>query len=183
NPTDAELAKRIRNSESHAFKILYYRYFEALYGFIWQQTRNYELSEDLTQEVFYRIWAGRKKVNPQRAIKSYLYRTAKNLVIDHRRKQSLEREYWTRTQSGQAQNLEADEIDIRDEILSTIDDLPEPLRIVFTLSRFEGLKYKEIAETLNVSIKTVQSRMSKALKILQEKLHHLLTNTIFLHFF
>ncbi len=181
--TDAELTKAVKASDATAFEALYFRYSKAIFSFTWRQTKNYELANDLTQETFATVWNSRKNLKPDKPIKNYLYRVAKNLTIDHLRKSVREADYLNQNPSVQSLSYQDDDFELREQIIAAVDRLPEPLKFVFSLSRFEGFKNREIAETLDISIKTVESRLSKALKILQKKLHPFLTTLPFLHFF
>jgi len=179
NASDAELTEAIKASDHTAFKALYYRYFEALFRFLYRQTNDEELSKDLLQEVFSRVWKSREHLDPQQPIKSYLYRIGHNLVIDHRRKlhpvDSLD------AHPEIEPSYAADEsFDLHDKIQAAINQLPEPVRLVFTMNRFDEIKYAEIAAALNISVKTVEARMSKALTILREKLAPFLVGLLFL---
>lgn len=168
--TDAELVLAIKAADHIAFKTLYYRYFEALFRFLWRQTGDAELAKDLLQETFARLWKKRENLDAQQSIKSYLYRISHNLVIDHRRqnRQPLDSlEAHAEISSSHSLN---DQIDLSDKVDKAIQSLPEPVRLVFTMNRFDGFKYAEIAAALNISVKTVEARMSKALAILREKL-------------
>ncbi|MDZ7288385.1 MAG: RNA polymerase sigma-70 factor [candidate division KSB1 bacterium] len=167
---DAELTAAIKVSDHAAFKTLYFRYFEALFRFLWRLTSDAELSKDCVQEVFSRIWNNREHLDPHQPIKSYLYRIGYNLVIDHRR-QNKQRLDSLEAHPEIAPSYSADEpFELRDKIEDAIKNLPEPIRLVFTMNRFDGFKYAEIAAALDISVKTVEARMSKALKILREKL-------------
>ena len=170
NTSDAALTAAIKASDHAAFKVLYYRYFEALFRFLWRQTRDEELAKDLLQEAFSRIWRNHAGLDPQQSIKSYLYRICHNLVIDHRRKNKLPLPSLD-AQPDLAPAYSPDEpFELHDKIHEAIQSLPEPVRLVFTMNRFEGVKYLEIAAALDISVKTVEARMSKALALLREKL-------------
>ena len=78
--------------------------------------------------------------------------------------------------------LPDESFDLRDKIQTAIDTLPDPLRIVFVLHRFEEHTYGDIAEVLDISVKTVEGRMSRALRLLREQLRSLLSITFFLFF-
>lgn len=178
--SDANLTAAIKASDHHAFKALYYRYFEALFRFLWRQINNEELAKDLVQEVFSRVWKNRAHLDPAQPIKSYLYRIGHNLVIDHRRQtrhsvDSLE----AHPEIEPAYHAE-EPFELTDKIEAAITSLPEPVRLVFTMNRFEGVKYAEIAKILNISVKTVEARMSKALASLREKLAPFLAGLLLL---
>lgn len=167
--SDAELARRIRDGDDIAFRSLYYRYYEALTSFVFHRTSSVELAKDFVQEVYTRLWQKRDKIDDTKSIKSYLYRIANNLAIDYFRKNASRRTYVSTTM--QRSSGTADEsIETQTAINMAIQKLPEKLRTVFTLSRYEGLKYAEIAEVCQVSVKTIESRMSQALQFLRKEL-------------
>ena len=175
NTPDPQLVEAIKVADHLAFKTLYYRYFEALFRFLWRQTANEELAKDLLQELFSRVWRSREHLDPQQPIKSYLYRIGHNLVIDHRR-QNIHPVDSLEAHPEIEPSYTADEpFDLHDKIQAAISALPEPVRLVFAMNRFDGVKYAEIARVLNISVKTVEARMSKALTILREKLAPFLT--------
>ncbi len=176
---DAELTEAIKVSDHSAFKILYYRYFEALVRFLWRQTNNEELAKDLVQEVFGRVWKNRENLDPGKSIKSYLYRIGHNLVIDHHRKNSQSVDSLEAHPEIDPVYSADEQFELHDKIQDAIKNLPEPVRLVFTMNRFDGMKYAEIATALNISIKTVEARMSKALAILREKLTPFLVGLLF----
>jgi RNA polymerase sigma-70 factor (ECF subfamily) len=180
NTPDAELARAIKSADHQAFKVLYYRYFEALFRFLWRQTSDDELAKDLLQEVFSRVWKNRENLDPAQSLKAYLYRIGHNLVIDHRRQSVHKPEYLENDPAHEPAYFVEENFDLREKIQATIAALPEPVRLVFTMSRFDGIKYAEIAATLNISVKTVEARMSKALAILREKLAPFLMCLLFL---
>lgn len=179
NTSDAELAQAIKAADHQAFKVLYYRYFEALFRFLWRQTSDEELAKDLLQEVFSRVWKSRENLDPQQSLKSYLYRIGHNLVIDHRRQSVHKPEYLEDNPANEPAYFVEENFDLQDKIQATIAALPEPVRLVFTMNRFDGIKYAEIAAMLDISVKTVEARMSKALAILREKLAPFLINILF----
>lgn len=182
--SDSELTEAIRNSDPKAFKIFYHRYFRAVYSKLWRKTRDPESAYDLMQDTFMRLWKNRRDLKPERSIKAYLFRITHNLAIDFGRKRSLDYDYFDKDVSVESRTLHQDEPgELEERVLAAITELPDPLQTVLTLNRFDGLKYREIAEALGISVKTVESRMSKALKILREKLHPLLIVAPFVDFF
>jgi RNA polymerase sigma-70 factor (ECF subfamily) len=176
HPTDAELTVAIINSDLHAFRVLHKRYFEALFRFVCRRTSE-ETARDLIQDLFLRVWEMREKLDPHKPIKPFLYRLATNISIDHFRKSRKEQNRVPLSFDNDIP-IVAEDNDLILTIRTAIEELPEPLRLTFELNRFEGIKYREIAEMLDVSVKTVESRMAKALKILNEKLKHILFSVL-----
>ena len=137
------------------------------------------------------MWQNRSNLNPKLSIKAYLFRTANNLLIDHYRKKQTQTVFQEDNFSYEPSENPFETYDVEEGVNKALLELPENLRTVFTMNRFDGLKYTEIAESLNVSIKTVESRMSKALKILRETLKPFLILILlfqfvlagFIHFF
>ncbi len=165
---DSELAQAIRDSDAEAFRTLYYRYYPVLYQFLCVRCHSSELARDFMQELFTRIWQTRKRLNPDQSLKAYLYRIAHNLSIDHLRKKVREHAY--RSELSRQEKLGSPDIENAMSIRKAIENLPHRYRLVFELSRYEGLTYSEIALACGISIKTVESRMSQALSNLRKVL-------------
>jgi RNA polymerase sigma-70 factor (ECF subfamily) len=180
NTPDNELAQAIKAADHTAFKVLYYRYFEALFRFLWRQTSDEEMAKDLLQETFSRVWKNRENLDPQQSIKSYLYRIGHNLVIDHHRQSAHKPVHLEDNPANEPAYFVEENFDLHEKIQATIAALPEPVRLVFTMNRVDGIKYADIAARLNISVKTVEARMSKALAILREKLAPFLMCLLFL---
>ncbi len=177
--SDKELAQRIRNSDEQAFKSLYYRYYELLFKYIWRRVQNNETAKDLAQILFIRVWNSRHRLDSNLTIKAYLYQIATNLVIDHfRQKGHSQLQFLEEFETEPHEELD-DRFELEEVIDQAVNNLPEPLQIVFKLSRFKDLKNNEIADKLNISVKTVESRMTKAFTILREQLKPLLLAVLF----
>ena len=168
-PSDEQLVESIRASQLEAFKILYHRYYHDLYRFFWLRTNSLEKAKDFIQDVFTRLWENRKKLDSQKSIKAYLYRIANNLVIDSYRKKSSQEIHFAEGFSENDISTE-ESLEFDTTVKLAIDNLPEKIRIVFILSRYHGLKYAEIAQSLKISIKTVESRMGQAFRLLRQEL-------------
>lgn len=168
-PNDEELTRAIKISDRAAFKQLCERYYDPLYRFLWRKTRNDEAARDLVQELFMNVWNMRARLDENLSIKAYLYRAANNLAINHLRKKVLKQAYFADNLADAPAGHSDAERELQECLDEALQDLPEAQRTVFVLNRFEGLKYAEIAETLQISIKTVESRMSQTLKHLRSK--------------
>jgi len=142
-----------------------------LVGFAYQYVEDHDISEDIVQEVFSKIWNNSEEIDIRTNVKSYLFGAVRNACLNHLRHEKVKeihiREARHEVIDGEA-FLEMDEL--QQKINTALDQLPEKRRQIFELSRFEGKKYYEIAEELNISVKTVETQMSRALKVMREVL-------------
>lgn len=172
---DRELARAIAASNPDAFKILYFRYFDALQRYVFSKIQDKDAAKDIVQDVFMRIYQTRTRLDARKSLKSFLYKIAHNLAIDYLRKRAHQQLKSSITADMEL-TTESDEADeLTQQIREAIAQLPRPVRETFLLNRFEGLKYKEIAEVQGIAVKTVEYRMSKALKLLHQRLSTLLS--------
>jgi RNA polymerase sigma-70 factor (ECF subfamily) len=134
-----------------------------------------DAAEDVVQEVFFKLWKNRDELTVSTTIKSYLFRAVRNgcmNVIDH----ITVREAYKVVNEEDIRDSERHLIDeavvseLEQRIRETIDELPVERRKIFIMSRFDGLKYREIADQLNISVKTVENQMYQALRFLRERL-------------
>lgn len=154
-------------------KKVYDEYFGAVRNFLYYKTKDIQLAEDLVQEVFIKVWEKRETIKKE-TLKSLLYTIANNLMINHINHQKVVRSHEDSSnyQVGSSESpeyiFEEQEFQIRfNLIMSKIPDGPKE---VFLMNRIEDLKYDEIASRLELSVKAVEKRMSKALSILREEL-------------
>lgn len=132
-------------------------------------------AEDIVQEVFFKLWKNREEVEIQTTLKSYLFRAVRNgcmNLIEHIRV----RDSYKIVNEEDIKDVESRYIDeaivteLEQRIRETIGQLPTERRKIFIMSRFDGLKYREIADQLGISVKTVENQMYQALKYLRENL-------------
>jgi RNA polymerase sigma-70 factor (ECF subfamily) len=158
-----------------SYEELFRKWYAPLCKMIFRLLKDKELTEDTVQDVFIKLWEKRAELKIQISLKSYLYRAAINAAYNHLEKNkrysklTLEDVAVTTFAHNTAEaDLYGQELETK--IKETLLLLPEACREVFVLSRFEELSYKEIAETLGISIKTVENQMGKALRIFREQL-------------
>jgi RNA polymerase sigma factor (sigma-70 family) len=166
---EQELIGKIKNSCSKSFQLIFMKYYEILYRFIWLRTHDSELSRDLVQDVFLRVWDNRRRLDTNKSFKAYLYQISNNLVIDMIRKNRTKEKLFKINQSLNYYESE-DQYYTNIDIQNAMNKLPEKLKVIVILSRFEGLNYVEIAEICNVSFQTVFYRLNKALKLMSNYL-------------
>lgn len=157
--------------DSTHFEMLYRQYFSMLVGFAYQYVEDSGNSEDIVQEVFSKVWSQSDTLEIRTNIKSYLFGAVRNACLNHLRHQKVKQAHEQQTiQIGTEKEdfMEMDEL--QEKLEEALDQLPEKRRQIFELSRFEGKKYHEIAEELNISVKTVETQMGRSLKVLREVL-------------
>ena len=159
-------------SDPLQFEVAYKQFFSALVGFAFQYVDDRDTAEDIVQEVFSNVWNQADHIDVRTTIKSYLFGAVRNACLNHLKHQKVVATHAKETTANEAIDqlafLEMDEL--REKIDQALDQLPEKRRQIFELSRFEEKKYHEIAEELNLSIKTVETQMSRALKVMREVL-------------
>ncbi len=165
----------INRGDGKAFEAMYRYYYPRLGQFLMRYVYSHKIAEDLTHNLFYNIWENRKNLEPRGTLRAYLYTSARNHALNYLDKQknrpheSLD--YHLKLH-GQ-ENKSAESIEYKEfsrAVKVAVSQLPDRRRQIFLLHREDKLTYKEIAETLGISIKTVETQMSRSLKFLGEKL-------------
>lgn len=175
-PPDSQLLGKVRGSDVEAFRVLFERYQPILFRKILFETRQTDLSHDIVQETFLRVWTRRSSIKPDLSFLAYLLRISQNLVRDayrHRKtREKLESKVPTPSPSAGDDPGEAVQLAMLQEKLIAIvnESLPDRCRAIFLLSRFEGKNNREIAALLDVSVKTVENQINHALKVMRKKL-------------
>ena len=169
NLSEKKILKRIKEGHINEFETLFKEYYERLCAFGIKYVKNIEQVEEVVQDTFYNIWKNRKTLNIKTSLKSYLYTAVRNNCLQVLRTRSLDIKYenyykshYTNESISPADELNAKELS--NVINKALNSLPERCKVIFKMSRYEGLKYHEIAEKLAISIKTVEANMGKALK-------------------
>lgn len=167
------LLKQFRNGDNKAFKKIYDRYFNALYLFGRKYISTQEVVEDILQEVFIKTWEKRAFFFHELALKAFLYKSVKNYCLNHIEHQAVHKKF----ESRQNQNTYSEntfykniiEEEVNRHITEAMKDIPKSARIIYLLS-LKGIKNKDIAEDLKISVNTVKTQKLRATRILKEKL-------------
>ncbi len=152
----------------HAFDL----YYKAIRNFLYYKCSQADLSEDVAQDAFVKLWETRDKID-KASIKAYLYTIANNLLINQLKRDQLKFKFLN-LQTDRKDNMtpeyliEMQEFD--QKLQASLSRIPDGAREVFLMNRIDGLKYHEIAERLGLSMKAVEKRMSRALSILREEI-------------
>jgi RNA polymerase sigma-70 factor (ECF subfamily) len=171
-----QLALRIKLGDENAFELVFRKYFTRLCGYANKFLNDPEEAREVVQDVFTRIWEGRDEIDPGDSLNAYLFKITRNISINRLRHKKVESKYVEIYKLVYVDHSEATPldsllaVDVNDDIAVAVTKIPPKCRRIFELSRFEGLKYSEIASALKISVKTVEGQMSKALQILRLEL-------------
>jgi RNA polymerase sigma-70 factor (ECF subfamily) len=180
-----QLIEMLKAGNVTAFEMLFRTYYQPLCNYAYTFVQDRDEAEEIVQATFLNVWEKRDSLAIHTAVKPYLYAMVRNAclnVIKHEKiKQqhvAMEMAVAERSVESVARTVVASELETK--IYQAMDKLPEQCRLVFKLSRFEELKYAEIATQLNISIKTVENQMGKALRIMRDQLREYLPLLIIL---
>jgi len=161
--------------DKSAFEKLFKTLFPSLAHFARKYVPDNDTAKEIAHDVFLNLWEKRENIDSSTSLKSYLftsvYNRCMNYIRDHRKFNRDEQIFDILEQEEQSvphDPLEEQELESR--IIESMNSLPPRCKEIFMLNRFEGINYAEIAEKLDISVKTVETQMSKALRILREKL-------------
>jgi len=162
--------------KSHAdFEQLFKAHYSSLCSYASHFLKDPDASEEVVQEVMFRIWTNRDSLSITASMQSYLFRAVRNGCMNVMKHMDVREEYraFREREMQDSQRSHEDELiisELEQKIRTAIDGLPLERRKVFIMSRYEGLTYIQIAGKLNISVKTVENQMGKALKTLREDL-------------
>lgn len=160
--------------EELVFKRVFERWQQPLQHFLQARGLALESAADQVQECFLRLWKNCTDVSENKS-KSYLFTTASRLQIDDYRKAKVRLSYIDQSNKSSADRKDGqyllEESEFKTQLESTLNTMTEKSRVVFMMNRYDKMTYKNIAETLDISVKAVEKRMSKALQ-------HMLSNKI-----
>ncbi|WP_082435092.1 RNA polymerase sigma-70 factor [Pedobacter sp. Hv1] len=163
------------SNSNQAFEHLFKTHYKALHAYAHVILKDMDLAEEIVQNMFLRFWEKRELLNIQTSIKAYLYKCTYNDSLNYLKHEKVKTKYQdftvhtmnTESEAASAR-VELGELELK--LRAALNDLPEQCRTIFQMSRFEELKYREIADQLGLSIKTVENQMGKALRLLRIKL-------------
>jgi RNA polymerase sigma-70 factor, ECF subfamily len=170
---DEVLFSRIQKGDKKAFEALFRAYYPFLCQYATRMIKDLPEAEEIVQGLFTGLWEKRTRIDIKTSVKNYLFRSVKNRCLNTLNRNHLKNEFlrksMTESEPVSEENYES-EFGLLLKIEESISSLPEKRQEIFRLNREEGLKYREIADRLNISLKTVESQMGLALKALREKL-------------
>ena len=172
--TEQTLLAALSRGDESALRQIFDRYYNALLGNVYRIIPDEDTCQDLVQEVFVELWRKRADLDIHTSLQAYLRRAAVNRALNYlktqRKVQLQENDDWTAapdTSQADIRRLEKQE-SLETALHRAIDLLPEKCRLVFSLSRFEQMSHREIAAQLDISVKTIENQITKAMKLLRE---------------
>lgn len=172
---EQHILEALRNGRQIDFEKMFKAWYSPLCNYAFGFLASRDDAEETVQSVFIQLWSKRKEIEIESSLRSYLFRAVRNSCLNLLKHEKVKKEYSeyamsapTATAVGGDDIMSAEELRIR--ISDALEMLPTECRRVFELSRFEELKYAEIANKLGISIKTVENQMGKALRIMREEL-------------
>jgi len=169
------LVKKLKAGDPDSFSYIFSAYYKDLVFFAYSYTHELPDAEDIVQDTFIKLWEDHEKLNVTVSLKSLLLKTIQNKCIDwHRHKKIINNHSTYIIDNSPLYEYDTVNYVLRSELEGRINkaiaNLPDKFKEAFEMSRFEGLKYEEIAVKLNVSLRTVEVRISKALDLLRKSL-------------
>ena len=171
---NSKLVSEIKKGNALAFKDLFTTYCKPLTYFTRRLVKDHESAENIVQDIFLRVWQNKDNLDPSQNIKSFLFTSAKNHALNYIRHENVKHQSEDELKLLTQQILNPEEEIFYSELSRTyheaVQRLPEKCRQIFSMNRFEQLSHREIADELNISKKTVENQMNKALKYLRKHL-------------
>ena len=170
------LIRNVKNSKKNSFQELFYQFHDQLFRFVVYRVQDPDIAKDITQETFLRVWNKRKSLQPEKSFFSLLARISTNLCYDHFRYTEVRLRNKDRIPEYGRSHFDNPEEVVQAQAIEKIiralvnEKLPQKCRIIFILSRIEGLSNQEISINLGLSIRTVENQIYRALKILKKHL-------------
>lgn len=179
NEQDHFLIEGLKRGDRAVFERIFRTYYQELCGFALRYLADPVEAEEVVQDLFFKIWIRKEELLINTSLKSYLYKAVANHSLNHLRHQEIQRKYMdyvgfeVNNAAGGIQ-LDSDG-ELQKIVNKALQELPEKRREIFELSRFEGLKYHEIADKLGINIKTVETQMTRALEFMRRYLQEFIS--------
>jgi RNA polymerase sigma-70 factor (ECF subfamily) len=171
---DTQIFEAIRRDDKGAYETVFREYYRPMTAYAFRFLGDLPASESIVQDVFLRLWQKRKEIMITSSLQNYLFRSVKNLSINYIEHEKIKSGYQAMVIKNESDRSEYSEFflefGLKQKIETAISALPEKRQEIFRLAREEGLKYREIADRLEISVKTVETQMTLSMKQLRESL-------------
>ncbi|MBK7041486.1 MAG: RNA polymerase sigma-70 factor [Bacteroidetes bacterium] len=174
--SDRHTILQLLSGDISTYESVYKAFFKPLYVYAYTILKDEIQAEEVVQNIFLKLWERKEKINIESSLKAYLYKSVYNDSLNylkHLKVKSTYENYATQVMKNNHAISASNQMmykNLEEAIRQAMNALPEQCRTVFQLSRYEELKYREIATRLSISEKTVENHMGKALKLLRLKL-------------
>jgi RNA polymerase sigma-70 factor (ECF subfamily) len=169
---------------TESYEALFKHYYAPLVVYACKYVSDIDIAREIVQDFFVKLFEKRNSLSIDTSVKSYLYRSVYNCCINYINQRNLQDKHLRNIEFGRENDVylenEINTIELQQKIYEVIESLPAKCRRIFKMNRLEGLKNEEIAKQLNLSKRTVETQISKALKILRIKLTDFMTIALFL---
>ncbi len=174
--SDRRTIEQLLSGDMATYETVYKTYFKALYIYAYTMLKDETQAEEMVQNLFMKLWDRKEKISIETSLKAYLYKSVYHESLNYMKHLKVKATYENHA-TQVMKNVKSESPshklmykNLEDKLRTALNELPEQCRTVFQLSRYEELKYREIAERLQISEKTVENHMGKALRLLRFKL-------------
>lgn len=172
---DKEIIRRIREGDVEVFESLFRSSYVSLVRYAKTVIKDHDSAEEIVQDLFFRLWQDRNRLNIVSSLNGYLFRAVYNRCLHEISHRKIVEQHARETSAIKDDNSEDPMdfmryCDLQNRVARILERLPERCGKIFCMNRFEGLKYAEIAEKLSVSVKTVEANMGRALREFRKEL-------------
>jgi RNA polymerase sigma-70 factor, ECF subfamily len=171
---DTNLFDQVRNGDKTAFERLFREYYSHLCAYANTFVKDLDIAQDLVQEFLFHVWKIKADLPKDIPVKAYLFKSVHNRCLNMIKHEQVKEKYQVHVLHENSETLYEENEDgheaLHQKIRESIDKLPPERKKVFIMHRYDELKYKEIAEKLNISVKTVENQIGKALAFLRDEL-------------
>lgn len=186
-PNEYELLARIAKGDEKAFEAIFHHYRRRVYAYAYHLSGSSEQADELVQDVFLKVWLHRDKIPHVLRFDNWLFTIARNQVFDMLKNMARETSLKRQMAGIQAADANPTEEKIRireneEQLQRALDQLPPRQKLIFTMSRHQGMKHEEIATHLHISRHTVKTHLVQALKTLKDTLHYQSDNILLVAF-
>jgi RNA polymerase sigma-70 factor (family 1) len=183
NPDKKDIPSLISGT-AESYEALFKNYYAPLVVYACKYVSDIDIAREIVQDFFVKLFEKRNSLSIDTSVKSYLYRSIYNCCINYFNQRNIQDKHLKNLEQIKENNVYLEEeintIELQQKIYEIIENLPAKCRRIFKMNRLEGLKNEEIAVQLNLSKRTVETQISKALKILRAKLTDFMTFALFL---
>ncbi len=194
NEIERELLSRLRSGDEKAFEQFYKNYGRRIFGNILKMVKDQEIAQELLQDVFVKVWENRSVIDIDRSFKSYLFTISRNLVYNHLKRISLERQieaYLSSNRSELYSHIEEDLFfeETEQAFKKAVADLPPKRQQIFIMCKIEGKSYEEVSALQDVSVSTINDHVVKGVRFVKKHMERsrliiltgLISTTVALH--